>query len=76
MYATMDLIKEELSGYAMELAPSDLPPNSQVCFSCLLIEAMGWPVMIFLLPFARSYVSQDKSGLFKLALEVNAPLCK
>ena len=26
----MDQIKEELSGYAMELAPSDLPPNSQV----------------------------------------------
>jgi len=26
----MDHIKEELSGYAMELAPSDLPPNSQV----------------------------------------------
>ena len=27
---SMDQIKEELSGYAMELAPSDLPPNSQV----------------------------------------------
>ena len=26
----MDIIKEELSGYAMELAPSDLPPNTQV----------------------------------------------
>jgi hypothetical protein len=26
----MDQIKEELSGYAMELAPSDLPPNTQV----------------------------------------------
>jgi len=35
-YVSMEQIKEELSGYTMELAPSDLPPNSQVCFKILL----------------------------------------
>ena len=41
VYKSLDAIKEELSGYAMELAPPDLESNSQVPFLSLGEDEVG-----------------------------------